>query len=359
MKFAMRACSFRFVFVPCAACAAIARPAWTVTDLHPANTLQSIAWSVRGGAQAGVLRDNQGISRASLWTGTAASWVDLHPGVALASGASKTDGTQTVGEVRLFTSSTVDRASLWTGSAASWVDLHPTGADYSLCRGVDQGTQAGTAAFSGQARASTWTGTAASRVDLHPGVASQSFLYGIRNGVQVGYATVGGVDQAGLWTGTAASYVSLHVGSASATYAWETDGAQQVGRAVVGGSWRASLWSGTAASWVDLTPGFASDAEVTDVENGWQAGWVKVGGLDRASVWNGTAASWVDLHDPNYLETRAYSIWSDANFTYVAGWGVDSTTFITHALLWKQPVPEPGTLLALAAGIGLLARRRR
>ena len=63
--------------------------------------------------------------RASLWSGTAGSWVDLHPAGASESVALGTSGTQQVGAARVEdVVGGVYRASLWSGTAASWVDLH-------------------------------------------------------------------------------------------------------------------------------------------------------------------------------------------------------------------------------------------
>jgi MYXO-CTERM domain-containing protein len=62
-----------------------------------------------------------GVDRASLWSGTAASWVDLHPAAASASRALAASGNQQVGVAVV---NLAPHASLWSGSAASWVDLH-------------------------------------------------------------------------------------------------------------------------------------------------------------------------------------------------------------------------------------------
>ena len=56
---------------------ATAHAQWTVTNLNPAGSLFSNAYAASGGQQAGYA-DVGGVIRASLWSGTAASWVDLH-----------------------------------------------------------------------------------------------------------------------------------------------------------------------------------------------------------------------------------------------------------------------------------------
>ena len=143
------------------------------------------------------------------------------------------------------------RASLWSGTAASWIDLNPTGSTLSNLNAVDVGQQVGSVRISNIDRASLWTGTAASWVSLNPAEASSSSALGVSGGQQVGFAFIG-TSHAGFWTGTAASWVDLHPAGATSSKANGVNGGQQVGIAVVGGRNHASIWSGTAASWVDL-----------------------------------------------------------------------------------------------------------
>ncbi len=131
---------------------------WTVTNLNPAGATESAAYGVGGSQQAGYA---------------------------------------VVGGQR--------RASLWNGTAASWVDLNPAGSTQSYAYGVSGGQKVGVADY----RASLWSGTATSRVDLSPAGASGSAAYGVSGGQQVGYAEVGGIVRASLWSGTAASWVDL------------------------------------------------------------------------------------------------------------------------------------------------------
>src|SRR5688572_29477777 len=53
------------------------------------------------------------------------------------------------------------RASLWTGSASSWVDLTPPGINRSSASGVGDGQQVGFVQIQQRSYASLWTGTAA------------------------------------------------------------------------------------------------------------------------------------------------------------------------------------------------------
>jgi hypothetical protein len=146
--------------------AASASAQWTVVNLHPAGATSSGVGGVHGGQQAGAAIV-VGVIRASLWSGTAGSWMDLHPAGATFSLALDVNGGQQVGyaDVGGF-----NRASLWSGTAASWVDLTPAGSNRSDAQGVDGGQQVGTAVVGGTGHAGMWSGTAASWVDLNPPV---------------------------------------------------------------------------------------------------------------------------------------------------------------------------------------------
>jgi hypothetical protein len=101
------------------------------------------------------------------------------------------------------------RASLWSGTAASWVDLNPVGSTDSVVSAIVGDQQAGYAWIGGQ-RASLWSGTADSWVDLQPpGVFGSSQVRGASGGLQVGTVFVNDQYRASLWSGTAASWVDL------------------------------------------------------------------------------------------------------------------------------------------------------
>lgn len=322
---------------------ASANAQWTVVSLHPAGVVfPSEAYGVGVGQQVGYAR--VGSRHASLWSGSASSWVDLNPPVATISEALGVSGGQQVGYAEVFA---VVRASLWNGSAASWVDLHPTGATESVAYAVSGGQQVG---YAGR-RASLWSGSATSWVNLHPspdpgapfGTVTLSRAYGIGDGQQVGLVVIGGTERASLWTGSAASWVGLDPASASRSIAYGVSDGQQVGVATIGGMDRASLWTGTAASWVDLSPAGTFNSEALGVSGGMQVGYARLGGATpHASLWEGTAASWVDLHaflPAHYTESYARAIVRNETGTYVAGSAYNALMARHEAMLWVlQPV---------------------
>jgi hypothetical protein len=339
--------------------ASTARAQWTATSLQPDVATHSYAYGVNGGQQAGQVFVN-GTYHASLWNGSAASWVDIHPVGASESVAKCAGDGQQGGWVG-------SRASLWYGTAASRVDLHPAGTGSSAIYGVGGGQQVGNAVLGGLPRASLWSGTAVSWVNLHPAGAIYSEARGVGDGQQVGYANFGNGDRASLWSGTAASWVDLNPAGAVRSSASDVDSGKQVGTAEVlsDGVYEshASLWSGTAASWVDLNPPGSTLSHAVAVSGGQQVGIVGINGVGRASLWSGSSASWVDLSaflPDGYTEAGAMGIFSDANFTYVAGYAVRDATGKVEAMLWSKPVPEPcaAALFSLCALLSATRRRR-
>jgi hypothetical protein len=244
----------------------------------------------------------------------------------------------------------VYRASLWSGTAASWVDLNPIGALSSAITGIDNGQQVGEALVDGVHRASLWSGTAASWIDLHPSTAESSSVHAVKGGQQTGYAQVDGVIHASLWTGTASSWVDLHPTGSTGSEALAVGDGQQAGLAIVSGVARASLWTGTASSWVDLNPAGATESYAYGVSSGLQAGAAFVDGTLRASLWSGTAASWVDLSvflPAGFTSSFARGISSDGVNVYVSGHGFNSLTGRDEAVFWKQRLAAPWTVVNL------------
>lgn len=330
--------------------AAPARAEWTVVNLHPAGASYSSAVAVHSGQQVGHVIIG-GVRRASLWNGTAVSWVDLHPPGANWSEALDVHAGQQVGHARIGDIFQPFRASLWSGTAASRVDLHPaaasggTVAQSSYAYGISAGTQVGNAFVDDESRASVWSGTAASWMDLHPAGALASVLLGTSGEQQVGYVFIG-MSRASLWNGTAESWVDLHpAGDFTASFAYGVHANEQVGYVgMPGGLSRAALWRGTAESFVDLSPAGSTHSAASGVHAGNQVGSAMLAGVHRASLWRGTAESWEDLSlalPGSWGETTAFGIWSDTTTTYVVGHGYNLDTGRYEALLWTRPLDLP------------------
>ena len=286
-------------------------------------------------ARTGVLY----VGNAALWTGTAASVVDLNPGILgtdAGSSANGTSGTQQVGVGAGSATGGNNHAMLWNGTAASAVDLNPSalGVFWSDAFATNGDQQVGTGFYSlptnDNSHAFLWNGTAASAVDLTP-----TLLSGITNSValgtsgtqQVGYGSNDGsttANQALLWTGTADSAVDLNSASfgISSAEAFATNGVNQVG-----------------FGYGNETGGF----------------------YDHALLWSGTADSVVDLHNvlPTSLVTsEATSIDSSGN-VYGFAIGTFNNLHGEFAVEWS-PVPEPTTVsLLMIAGSGIFLRRGR
>ena len=186
--------------------ATAAHAQWTVTRLNPNGYTFSVAYGVPSGTQqAGVVATNT-VGRASLWSGTAASWINLNPAGATESTAFGASLTQQVG---LATVGGVYGAGLWSGTAGSWVSLHPVGAGESTAYCTTGTQQAVLAVVGGRLVASLWSGTAASWINLSPAGSTDCYVNGMFGTQQVGSANVGGIGRASLWSGTAASWEDL------------------------------------------------------------------------------------------------------------------------------------------------------
>jgi hypothetical protein len=88
--------------------------------LQPPGSTYSIAYAGYGDEQVGVSNPG-GILRASLWRGSASSWVDLHPpGYA----ASEARGVYLGRQVGWIQVGQERHAAIWNETSESWVDLH-------------------------------------------------------------------------------------------------------------------------------------------------------------------------------------------------------------------------------------------
>lgn len=330
---------------------------WTVTYLHPTGYTSSWGYGVSDGQQVGYVTVGYH-DHASLWTGSAGSWIDLHPAGYNSSIVTSISRGQQAGMAYLSGVNS-PHASIWTGSAGSWIDLMPAGCSQSNAWGVSFGQQVGNASGSAtgsRTHASLWNGTAASWVDLHPAGFNTSSAYATHNGQQVGYASNSlDHEHAGLWAGTAGSWVDLHpAGGYDNSHAFGVSGGQQGGVAHINGNGHAGIWNGTAASWVDLHPAGASSSGIRAVSYGRQVGSAN----SHAAIWSGTADSWFDLHSllgTDYWLSCAYGVEVTDSDIWVAGYAYNSDAKRNDAILWHNVIPEPSSLLILGSGLLALA----
>jgi hypothetical protein len=245
-------------------------------NLTPPGTINYELASLDGGQQGGSVTVSVPpwtASHASIWRGTAGSWVDLHPPAPVFSSrvismrGDQQGGDYSVGN-RVY-------ACRWEGTAASWVDMAPAGAEFSQILAMTETQQFGIAqfGFNGRQRAIRWNGTAESWVDITPRWAESAVVIDADAEVQVGgaYVPIGPEyrQHAGLWRGTAVSWVDLNPLGAESSYARATRDGYQVGMATINGRTCAGLWTGTAASWTNLQqilPSSYSNSSAEDVQ---------------------------------------------------------------------------------------------
>lgn len=365
---------------------------WTVTYLHsPSYGYDGVALGVSGGQQVGSCQTSDPRAHAKLWTGTAASEVDLNPSGYQASGANGVWGGQQVGAATPA-GGEYGHAGLWTGHPDTWVDLHPAGYQSSQATAVWGGQQVGSADISGYpggplSRAGLWTGRADTWVDLHPwseddpGWYSESWAVGVWGGQQVGgaygRATANPyyMTHACLWTGTRESWRDLNPLGYDESEALGVWAGQQVGHAwgdATGGNSHAGLWMGWDYTWLDLNPAGCDGSVAYAVSEGRQVGYAwgaATGGHTHASLWTGRPDTWLDLHaylDPMCEESGASGIEVVGDQVWVVGAAYVSSEYSAVPVLWHYtpdaPVPEPSSLLALGSGVlalcGVIRRRK-
>jgi hypothetical protein len=207
-----------------------------------------------------------------------------------------TTGTQQGGFAD-FDQNYLHHAALWSGTAASFVDLHPTGAYISYVYGMNGAHQVGSASFAASHyfdHAALWSGTAASFADLNPANAESSTLNGIAGNQEVGTATLlgGSPTHAGIWSGTAASFVDLNPAAATVSYGTATTGSAQAGNAYFD-HFRAVLWFGNAANFLDLEAPLGTNYSTSSAQAIWSDGSViQVAGYAQRSAGNPVPMLW-------------------------------------------------------------------
>lgn len=322
---------------------------YTAVDLNPAGEFeQSGAVGVSDGQQFGFGfgPSTEFRNHALLWTGTAATVIDLNPAGYNGTAGWAVSGGQQVGNGNGPTTGYENHALLWSGTATSVVDLHPAGFRSSYAQGVTGGRQVGYGLLSGPpfgVHALLWSGSAASVVDLHPAAFSNSAAQAVSSDQQVGAGDTLNPQvyspHALLWSGTASSVVDLHPAGFTYSAARGVSNGLQVGfggGVNTGNQNHALLWSGSASSAVDLNPPGFTASEASGISNGREVGWGSgppTGNRQHALLWSGSATNFVDLNNflpSSFRSSEAFAI--DANGNVVGG-AFDSNGLV-HAVLW-------------------------
>jgi hypothetical protein len=202
---------------------------FALTDLHPPRYVTSCATGCTDGRQVGYGQPagqsgGAPIERALLWSGTAASVVELAgPDAARQTRALGLHGDVQVGEYGRNWSL---QAAMWRGSSKTIVVLnpapppgYPADGQVSTASGAGDGQQVGMVAWKKKAlappemRAALWTGGAESFVDLTPPRVKHAQARACAGGFQVGWVSDdanNSVTRAVLWQGSAADLADLH-----------------------------------------------------------------------------------------------------------------------------------------------------
>lgn len=342
--------------------AAMATPSYTAVILAP-DSSGSYAGAIANGQEAGAFDTAIG-ERAALWTGSAASLIDLNPAGFAASEAVATDGTRQ-GGWGYITSTGNSHALLWYGTAASAVDLTPTGYSYAVVNAVAGLWQGGAASPTGftTEHAALWQGSASSYVDLNPEGFDTSVINGMTLTQQIGAATVDipenspqsiySVEHAILWNCSASNYVDLNPSWANGSIAIAIYGNYQGGQA----NGHATIWNGAAASAVDVNPTGIYESAIAGMSANYEVGYTYIlGQADHAALWQGSANTWVDLQQylpTQFITSQAFGIDAEGN---VVGYATYNNQ--NYAVLWLAPEPVAVATLGLPF-LAAMPRRRR
>mgnify|MGYP001462182621 CR=1 FL=1 len=145
-------------------------------------------------------------SYAYLWTPPAYG-VSLHPAAGVSNSfAAAVDGDRQYGGIHTPFPAPVAHAAMWSGSAATFVDLHPSGYSRSWVNAAGDGQAVGTAALGDSHHAIIWAGSADAIVDLTP-PGQTAEATDAMGGLQVGSLD----GHAVIWAGAADSFVDLSV----------------------------------------------------------------------------------------------------------------------------------------------------
>lgn len=229
-------------------------------------------------------------------------------------------------------------ASLWRGTASSFINLHPPGQYSSVAYAMEGQRVVGYTRTTPYVspRAAVWTSSSAgSMVDVHPSNWTGSVLHDTDGIHHVGVMSRPSIHHAGLWEATSNSVLDLNPWWATNSLAWAMNDVFQVGYATIGGREHAVRWSGSSYSAVDLHPPFAHSSSALGIYKGIAVGYYALAHQnDRyAAVLDGPYG-FIDLHQylpAGYINSTANGIASDG---YILGEATLPGGEV-HAVIWK------------------------
>lgn len=330
---------------------------WTALVLHPPSARLSSLTTLAPGLQAGDLGVGP-FNRASLWRGSAETFVDLHPPDAEQSWISAAEGAAQIGSVQI---GNAPRAAMWTGTPESRVDLNPAAAAGSFALGAGGVHQVGIAFLPAGQRAALWSGTPESFVDLGARADEIPFAIGVGGGLQVGYAFVGGGTHARQWAGTPASLTDLHPLPADDSYALATDGRRHCGVLTIAARNFAAIFDIASDQWITLMPRGARSSFITHMADRFFAGSAGFPDGNRALLWESRPDGSFRAED---LSAALPSGWTNAHARAVriegdtltaAGSAVNPATGEQNAVLWRRDAR--GEAASMVIDVEVLPRR--
>jgi hypothetical protein len=359
----------------------IAADAYGAKLLHPDGFEYSNIVSLSKNYQAGYGRPSTaGLpEHAIVWSGSAASAVDLSPSSMFESHAEATTDTYQFGYGRSNSQpSNPYHALMWFGTAESMVDMNPPGFISSRGIAASGDIQVGSGSLTedaNQTHALVWRGTAASAVDINPPGFDITRAFAISGNMIGGWGrgpATGGVEHPLLWDATTGSYTDLYpsTGPYFNILISGVSADRQIGGGTVANPFdpqrHALLWNGTAESAVILNPPGYSSCEGLGLAGNNQVGYCRGNSPDlisQAWLWHGSADTAIDLNAiatplfPNSWGAVALDVDAAGN---IVGHVRDGNTR-PHAVMWI-PVPEPASRALFACVlvvVSLLQGRRR
>ncbi|MBL0869572.1 MAG: hypothetical protein IBJ18_03230 [Phycisphaerales bacterium] len=347
-------------------------PSYAATVLAPSGSVDTFFYGAGGAIAVGTAEfpaigspfPDARNAHAILWNSATSSFTDLHPEGFSGSYAFSARNGQQVGYGFIGQG---NRALLWTGSAASMVDLTASYMDSATLTDTDGQFQVGgaiTPNSEGSSVAFIWNGTAESAVQIHPVILAESYAYAIRDGRIAGTGSDFDFMQLGVyWPSATAEAILVRPSGYDETSIVDIVGPWAVGTGTgfaTGGPRHAILWDPiNLANSVDIhptgNPAYINSYPAKALSTGpGPNDFIIVGSvavetspgsgetLEHACVWIGPS-TFIDLHSTvpaGYVLSKATGIDSNGN---IYGWATDLAASSDYIAIRWSPVTAPAS----------------